>query len=80
MFLANLGNSGNVCALKSRIGWGLDPHEFGIWLNSSFDFLEVSEINQIILYTILWRVNPSNISLCTTINIINAKEVVTVLE
>jgi len=77
---ANFGYFCNVCAFQGWIRWRLDPHDFCVFLDGVLNFLKIRHVNHVPLNLRLWRETLSQVSLSTSVNIIDAKQVVTLLQ
>jgi hypothetical protein len=80
LLLANFCNRSDVCELNCRISWGFNLSYFCIFLNTNSNLFEVWEVDHIPFEVGLWEENLSNVPLSSSVDIINAKQMVTLLK
>mmetsp|Transcript_103026 Transcript_103026/g.142525 ORF Transcript_103026/g.142525 Transcript_103026/m.142525 type:complete len:318 (+) Transcript_103026:33-986(+) len=78
--LKSVGNGLNVENLQSRVGGSLKPDNLGVLLEAFLEHLDVREIRHSEFKTKVGTNNLLEVSLGTTVNVINAKNMVSRLE
>jgi len=73
LFFADVSNSFDVWALECGVCWRLNPHQFGILLECSSNLLEIWHVGHWPFLSRVWSVDLSQVSLGTSVDVINAK-------
>ena len=69
-------NSLDIKALESWIGWRLNPDHLGVLFETSFEIVEISHIDHIPCNTGLRAEVSSQVSLGSTVDIIDSQEMI----
>lgn len=74
-----VSNCLNVETLQSWVGWSLEPDEPGVGLDHGLELVDVREVVEINFNAGVWSKDHSEVSLGSTVDIIDAEDVVTFL-
>jgi hypothetical protein len=76
LLLADLSDAGNIADLEGGIRRGLGPDNLGVGLYRFADNIKIAKVNKVDSDSLTLVQDTSHVSLSTTINIINTKNVV----
>ena len=80
LLLAKLSDSSNISALECGIGWALNPDKPGILPDFLFDFAEVAHVHVFELDARVVRVDELQVPLHACVDVVNAEQVVALLQ